>query len=120
MAQTLTNITSILNDVKRSLGNSGNALSYESITVTNSAIGFTNLPATATSALVIVDSTIAAPSFAIRFKEDGSTPVASAGGGMPRSNTDAFEIKGAENLKRFLAIQEGAGTHYLNVTYYRI
>jgi len=106
-----------LQQISTSLGNYPQALGYESITVDNTVKKFT-IPSNANRALVVVASSVAAPAFSIRYREDGGAPTASAGGGMPKGNTDAFEITGAENLARFAVIQETAGTHYLNITYY--
>jgi hypothetical protein len=91
-------------------------LGYQQLTVAASAVKFT-VPLHSNRAIIIVESTISAPSFAIRFTEDGTTPTASAG--MPRCNGEAFEVTDIQNLNKFMAIQVAGGTHKLNIQYYK-
>ncbi len=88
---------------------------YQQLTVAGTAVQLT-IPEDSNRAIIIVESTINAPSFAIRFLEDG-TPTSLSG--MPRCTGEAFEITGAQNLAKFKAIQVAAGTHKLNIQYYK-
>ena len=62
---------------------------------------------------VYVDSSIATK--AIRYTYDGSTPA--AGTGIARFDNDEFVLEEYENLSKFKAIREAAGTHTLFITY---
>lgn len=97
--------------------NAPQAIGYQQLTVAGSVVQMT-IPSGANYALLVVESTIAAPSIAIRYTENGTTPA--AGTGMPKGNTDAFEILSYQNIQNFKAIQEAVGTHKLNITYYKI
>jgi len=93
------------------------AFSYQQLTVAGSVVNLT-VPAGAKYALIIVESTIATT--CIRYLEFGGTGTAvSAGVGMPVSNGSVFDITDAQNLAGFQAIQEAAGTHKLNIQYYK-
>lgn len=89
------------------------ACGYQKLTVAGTAVSLT-IPTGARYALVVVQSSIATP--AIRYLEYG-TPTATDG--IPRSDLDAFDIQGAQNLANFKAIQVGAGTHTLHIQYYK-
>lgn len=89
------------------------ACGYQKLTIDGTARSLT-VPTGARYAFIIVESTIATA--AIRYLENG-TPTASDG--MPVSNLSGFDIQGAENLKNFKAIQVAAGTHALNIQYYK-
>lgn len=106
-----------LNKIASRLSNNGTAVGYERLTVSSTAVGFT-LPAVGeNTALVIVESTTAAPTIALRYKEDGGAPTSSLG--MPTTTGTVFEVQGAENMKRFKAIEAVGATTYLHITYYR-
>lgn len=107
---------STLDQIARSLGNKGNAIAYEQITVTT-LTNLPNLPATATGAILILESTVAAPTTSIRYREDGGAPTSTVG--MPVVDGTIFAIEGYQNLVNFKAIASGAGTYLLNVQYYR-
>lgn len=89
------------------------ACGYQKLTVAGTAVSLT-IPTGARYALVVVQSSIATP--AIRYLEYG-TPTATDG--IPRSDLDAFDIQGAQNLANFKAIQVGAGAHTLHIQYYK-
>lgn len=89
------------------------ACGYEKLTVAGAAVSLT-VPAEAKYALIVVQSSIVTP--AIRYLEYG-TPTATDG--IPRSDLDAFDIQGYQNLINFKAIQVGAGTHTLHIQYYK-
>ncbi len=94
------------------------AFGYQTLTV-DATVGGVSLtvPAGANYALIEVESSIATP--AIRYKECGPTSAVTATDGIRRSNLDAFDVVGYQNLINFRAIQVGAGTHQINVMYYR-
>ena len=89
------------------------ACGYEKLTVAGAAVSLT-VPTEAKYALIVLQSSIATP--AIRYLEY-STPTATDG--IPRSDLDAFDIHGYQNLINFKAIQVGAGTHTLHIQYYK-
>jgi hypothetical protein len=89
------------------------AIGYQQLTVAGSVVTLT-IPTNAIRAIMVLESNLT--TIAIRYNEDGSVP--SSGVGMPMFNGDAREVTMADNLTSFQAIQEGAGTHKLNITYY--
>lgn len=89
---------------------------YEKLTVSSSVIALT-VPTNSNYALVVVESSITTP--AIRYLELGDIIPPSGTDGIPRSNLDAFDIQGYQNLVNFRVIQVGAGTHTLQIQYYR-
>lgn len=111
------NQSKILDLINLTLSNQGNPIYYEQITVNSTASKLTNLPDDATSALIVVESSISSPTIAIRYREDGKLPV--SGLGMPFTDGGAFELKGRQSLINFQVIEESVGTHKLNVTYYK-
>jgi hypothetical protein len=118
MSPSLTGYTpaDLLNQIARSL-NLKIAVGYEQLIVAGTAIGFASIPLIATLALIIIESTVAAPATVIRFREDGPAPTGSIG--MPMGVGAAFEIISTQDMMAFLAIQTQAGIHKLNVTYYK-
>ncbi len=92
------------------------ALGYQKLTVGGTAVSLT-VPDTATYALVVLQSSITTP--AIRYLELGGTILPTSTDGIPRSDLDAFDISGYQNLVNFRAIQVGAGTHTLHIQYYK-
>lgn len=94
------------------------AFGFQQLTVANSVVNLT-IPADAKYALIVVESTISTN--CIRYLEFGgsNTVVAAGTVGIPVSNGSVFDITDAQNLAGFQAIQEGAGTHKLNIQYYR-
>lgn len=93
------------------------ACGYEQLTVANTAVGFASIPADAKYALIEVESSISTP--AIRYLELGNTTLPTTSIGIRRSNLDAVDITGRPNLINFRAIQVVAGTHVLNIQYYK-
>lgn len=93
------------------------ACGYEQLTVAGTAVGFASIPAEAKYALIEVESSITTP--AIRYLELGTNTPPTTSIGVRRSNLDAFDVSGMPNLINFRAIQVGAGTHKLNVQYYK-
>lgn len=89
------------------------ACEYEKLSVAGTAVSLT-VPTHANYALIVLQSSITTP--AIRYLEYG-TPTSTDG--IPRSNLDAFDIHGYQNLTNFKAIQVGAGTHTLHIQYYK-
>jgi hypothetical protein len=92
------------------------ACGYQQLTVSSTAVALT-IPTDAVYAIVEVESSLSTP--AIRYLElgDGTLPTATTG--IRRSNLDAIDITGYQNLSNFRAIQVGAGTHKLNIQYYK-
>jgi hypothetical protein len=93
------------------------ACGYEQLTVAGTAVGLSSIPPDAKYALVEVESSITTP--AIRYLELGNTILPTSSTGIRRSDTEAFDITGRPNLINFRAIQISAGTHKLNIQYYK-
>jgi len=95
------------------------AIGWQSLVVDSTVGGLSlTVPIDATYALVVVEST--ATGTAIRYLECGnSVTTVTSTIGIPRSNLDAFDIQGKENLVNFRAIQAQAGTHTLSIQYYK-
>lgn len=89
------------------------ACGYQKLTVDGTVKSLT-IPTGARYALCVLQSSIATP--AVRYLEYG-TP--SSTDGIPRSDLDAFDIQGAQNLTNFKVTQIGAGTHTLHIQYYK-
>lgn len=89
------------------------ACGYQKLTVDGTVKSLT-IPTGARYALCVLQSSIATP--AVRYLEYG-TP--SSTDGIPRSDLDAFDIQGAQNLANFKVTQVGAGTHTLHIQYYK-
>jgi len=95
------------------------AIGFQSLTVDSTAAGVSlTVPDNAKYALIVTEST--ATGTAVRYLEcgPGAATVTSAVG-IPRSNLDAFDIQGYQNLINFRAIQAQSGTHQLSVQYYK-
>jgi len=92
------------------------ALGYQKLTVAGTAVSLT-VPANSTYAIMVIESSIATP--AIRYLELGDKTLPTATDGLSRSNTNAWDIDGYQNLINFRAIQVGAGTHTLHIQYYK-
>jgi hypothetical protein len=93
------------------------ACGYEQLTVAGTAVGLASIPADAKYALIEVESSLTTP--AIRYLELGANTLPTSALGIRRSTLDAFDVSGMPNLINFRAIQIGAGTHKLNVQYYK-
>lgn len=109
---------SYLEALARASANGFKAFGFQQLTVSNTVVNLT-IPTDAKYALIIVESTISTN--CIRYLEfGGSTTVVAAGTvGLPVTNGSVFDITDAQNLAGFQAIQEAAGTHKLNIQYYR-
>lgn len=92
------------------------AVGYESLTVAGTAVKLVSIPDNANYALITVESDLTTP--AIRYLELGDQALPTATDGIARSNSDAFDVQGKENLINFRVIQVGAGTHSVKVQYY--
>ena len=92
------------------------AIGYQQITITGSISSFT-VPADAKYALCVLEST--ATGIAVRYLALGGLTLPTTTTGLPRSTGDSFDVQGAQNLTNFRAIQAQAGTHVLNVVYYK-
>ena len=91
------------------------AIGYEKLVVAGTAVALT-VPATAKYAEIVLQSSITTP--AIRFLLLGAQTLPTSAEGIPRSDLDAFDIYGYNNLINFRAIQVAGGTHTLFVQYY--
>lgn len=89
---------------------------YEKLSVAGTAVALT-VPSEAKYALCVLQSSITTP--AIRYLELGPKTLPTATDGIPRSDLDAFDIQGYQNLTNFRAIQVGVGTHTLHIQYYK-
>jgi hypothetical protein len=105
----------VLNKIKDLLSPNNGCVGFETLSVTTSAKPLASIPATATSAIIQVESTIITD--AIRFREDGVAPTNTVG--MFASNGDKFDLISAQSLQSFRVIQGTAGTTQLNVSYYK-
>lgn len=92
------------------------ALGYQKLTVDGTVKSLT-VPATATYALIVLESSIATA--AIRYLELGTVTPPSSTDGLSRLNTDAWDIHGYQNLTNFRVTQVAAGTHTLHIQYYK-
>ena len=92
------------------------AIGYQQLTVSGTAVSLT-IPTNTRYARIQVESSIATP--AIRFLQLGDINLPTASTGVIRSNLDVFDIAGNQNLINFRAIQVGAGTHKLNIEYFK-
>jgi hypothetical protein len=93
------------------------ACGYEQLSVTGTATALLNIPADAKYALMEVESSLTTP--AIRYLELGDKVLPTSSTGIRRSNLDGVDISGYQNLINFRAIQIAAGTHKINVAYYK-
>lgn len=120
MPFTIDNSKSYLRELLQITRSNLKAIGWQSLTVNNTAGGVSlTVPSGATYALIVVESTIVGTP-AIRYLECGnSIQAVSSTVGIPRSNLDAFDISGTENLVNFRAIQVAGGTHTLSIQYYR-
>lgn len=88
----------------------------ETLSVSSTVVGLTNIPAKAVGAVCTVESSVTGASeIIVRYLEDGTTPTDTIG--MPCKHFNVFTISSAENLKKFKAIQAQAGTHQITVNY---
>ena len=92
------------------------AISYQQLTVGASVVSLT-IPTDARYAILQLESSVTGA--AIRYLTLGNNTIPTASTGMIRSNLDVIDIGGTNNLTLFRAIQAAAGTHKLNITYYK-
>jgi len=69
------------------------------------------------SAQIDFESTTAS-GIAARYRIDGSLPASGAGNGIPIVNGDSIILINPEYINKFKAIQNGAGTHTCNITFF--
>jgi hypothetical protein len=55
---------------------------------------------------------------AVRYRIDGGVPASGAGNGIPIEDGDTILLSSPEHLSKFKAIQNAAGTHTLNITFF--
>lgn len=59
-----------------------------------------------------------ASGIAIRYRIDGGNPASGAGNGIPVETGDTIILTNAESMNKFKAIQNQAGTHTFNITFF--
>lgn len=90
----------------------------EQLTVAGTAVGLASIPSAAIGAICVVESTVTdSIEIVIRYLENGDTPT--SGVGMPCNHLTSFTISSASDLAKFKAIQAQAGTHKINVEYFK-
>lgn len=110
------NSKSLLRELLRIKNYDLTPISYQQLTVGSSIVSLT-IPINARYAIIQLESSILGA--AIRYLELGDNTLPTSSFGIIRSNLDVIDISGADNLINFRAIQVSAGTHKLNITYYR-
>ncbi len=94
------------------------AVAYENVEVDSTTGGIIlNPPIDVNYALLVLESDV--DGTAIRYLETGPKFPVTTVNGIPRSNLDVFDIQGYQNIINFRAIQAQAGTHNLQVQYYK-
>lgn len=113
-----------LRDLISQANNGKQCIGYETLSVTNSAVGrLVDIPENAQSMEITVEcagSTNA--NSAVRYTLDGSTPVTGAASslGVPLGDFDTVEITNNTNLNNFRVIAvDAANTKYLKVQYFK-
>jgi len=96
------------------------AFSYQQLTVDGTVKNLT-IPANARYALMVMESDLTTTCARyLEFKGvTAGVDVVASGFGLPLSNGTVFDVTDAQNLTGFQIIQEGAGTHKLNIQYYK-
>ena len=89
-----------------------NPLSFEAITVTDTATGLTTIPATANKAIVTVETA------SLRYRDDGTNPTSTVGHFM-RPGAVIF-LTGRNAISNFNVIRTGATSSKINVDYYNV
>lgn len=94
------------------------AFGFQQLTLSGSAQNLT-IPTGAKYALIVVESSLT--TIAGRYLEFGGTvtPVVATSVGIPIKDGTVFDVTDAQNLAGFQVIQEAAGTHKLNIQYYK-
>lgn len=95
----------------------GEAFAYETITVSDSAVGFTAGTRQPTSALGAQAALVTVETQPIRIRMDGTDPTATVGHLL--QDTDALVITGPNNVIKFRAIRDGGSDATILVTYFR-
>ncbi len=95
------------------------ACGFQKLTVDGTVGGVSlTVPSNARYALCVVESTITSGP-AIRYLELGGVTPPTASNGIPRANYELFDLQGYQNMVNFRAIQFAAGTHSIQVQYYK-
>lgn len=108
-----------LNDLYTALINRGfRSCGKEQLTVAGTAVGLSSIPSGAIGAICVVESTVTDQAeIVVRYLENGDTPT--SGVGMPCNHFTNFTISSAQDLTKFKAIQAQAGTHKINIEYFK-
>lgn len=96
----------------------GDGYAFETITVADTAIGFTSSTyrtEKATTGTAHLKAHVTATGAAMRYRYDGTSPTSSVGHIL--SHGDTLDIVGTVNLANFKAIRSGANSGTLHVTY---
>lgn len=97
-----------------SLLHAANLLSYEQVTVANTAIGFTSTKITP-AGVQATTATCRLETAEVRYTIDGTTPTTSVG--TPWEPLEALTFNGHDVLVNFRAIRTGATSGVLNCVY---
>lgn len=108
--------TTYQQEVLKALLDGNNALSNETVDVTNGSISQLAVPQYANYCLITVEGGGASDD-GIRFWLDGSNPTATEG--ILRKDGSGFDIKSANNMVRFKAYGVGTNDCVLQVQYYK-
>jgi hypothetical protein len=106
----------LLHELLRLTKKNNTAIGYQKLTVDGTVKALT-VPATATYALITLESSIATE--AIRYLELGTVTPPSSTDGISKLDNAMFEVVGAQNLSNFRVTQAAAGTHTLHIQYYK-
>ena len=96
----------------------GDGYTFETITVADTAIGFTAATWRVSPATVgnsFVRAHVTATGGAMRYRYDGTSPTSSVGHML--SHGDSIDMDGTVNISNFKAIRSGANNGTLHVTY---
>lgn len=106
---------SYLSDLVKIALNGFKAFAYQKLTINGTAAKLT-VPDGTKYAEIRLESTVTT-SIPVRYLITGGVPTATDG--MAMNSLDLFDITDYANIINFSAIQTGAGTHTLHITYYK-
>ena len=106
---------SYLSKILRAHLNSFKAFDYQKLSITGTAAALT-VPTGTKYAEIRLESTVTS-SVPVRYLITGDVPTSTDG--MALNHLDLFDLTDYQNIINFKAIQTGAGTHTLHITYYK-
>lgn len=96
------------------------AIGYQNLTIDNTSGGVSlTVPLTAKYALIVVESSVIDGTAVIRYLETGPAFPVTNSNGIPRAHLEVFDIQGYQNLVNTKLIQAQAGTHNIQIQYYK-